>query len=174
MNPGLEHGMNKPIVITFWLLSVILAAMFLPVSFGASADDAKSSVSRAEYDLGLAFNLVAKAERKGANVSQLLNELVTANDMLSKADFAIRAGDYDTANSLAVDCGHIVENVVAQWAPLNANAETSSRNELLFTVIVSDVGLVLLLIFGFLGWKLLKKKYRKQVMRMKPRLGNAR
>ena len=151
-------------------VSMLLAVWLVPACFAVDAVEANTAIGQAERDLGSAYAVVAEAEGAGADVSVLLNKLGSAGDFLSEAYAAFRTGDYADANALAMECSSAVEGVADDAARLKTDAEAARSNRLLFAVVGSSVGLVLLVVFGFLGWKLLKRRYFKQVLGMKPQM----
>ncbi|MCJ7762853.1 hypothetical protein MUP38_05305 [Candidatus Bathyarchaeota archaeon] len=157
-------------VATCLIVLVLLAVLFVPSCFAVGACEASTAVGQAEHDLGSAHIAVAEAEDAGADVSALLNKLSNAGDFLSEAYAALRIENYANASVLAMECSNTVEGVAGDAARLKTNAESAITDRLLFAVAGSGVGLILLLIFGFLGWKLLKRRYFKQVLDMKPQV----
>lgn len=152
---------------------MLLAVLFVPGCFAVDAVEANAIIGQAERDLGSAYVVVAEAEGAGADASVLLGKLGVAGDFLSEAYVAFRAGDYENANVLAMECNRAVEGVAGDAALLKMDAERAESDRLLLSSVGSSVGLVLLLAFGFLGWKLLKKRYFRRVLDMKPRMEEA-
>jgi len=154
-------------------VSMLLAVWLVPTCLAVDANEASVAINQAERDLGLAFAMVAEAESAGADVSALLNKLDIAGDFLSEAKAAFGTGDYENANPLAVDCSHTVEGLADDAASLKLDAEKAQSDRLLFTAMWSGVGLVLLLVLGFLGWKFLKRRYFRRILDMKPQVEGA-
>ena len=154
-------------------VSVLLVVWLVPACFAVDAVEASGAIGQAERDLGSAYVVVAEAEGAGADVSVLLDKLGSAGDFLSEAYVAFRAGDYGNASLLAMECSHVVEGVAGDAARLKVDAERAHSDRLLLTATASGVGLVLLLVFGFFGWKFLKRWYFRRALDMKPRLGEA-
>jgi hypothetical protein len=152
------------------IVLMLLAAWFVPACFAVDAVEANAAIGQAERDLGSAYVAVAEAEGAGADVSVLLNKLEGAGDFLSEAYSAFRVGDYENASVLAMECSNAVEGVAGDAARLKTDAES---DRLLLSSVGSSVGLVLLLVFGFLGWKLLKRRYFKRTLDMKPQMEEA-
>ena len=155
------------------IASMLLAVCLVPACFAVDIVEASSAISQAERDLGSAYVAVAEAEGVGADVSVLLNKLGSAGDFLSKAYVALRAGDYGNASMLAMECSHAVDGVAGDAARLKADADRARNDRLPLTVTESGVGLVLLLVLGFLGWKLLKRWYFRRALDMKPQVEGA-
>jgi len=154
--------------VAYLVVLMLLAVCFVPGCFAVDAVEANFAIDQAERDLGSAYVVVAEAEDAGADVSALLSKLGGASDFLSAAHVAFRAEDYVAASELAVECSRAVEGVAEDAAYLTADAEKARSDGLIFAVAGSSVGLVLLDVFGFLGWRFLKKRYYKRVLDMKP------
>ena len=122
----------------------------------------------AELRLNSAFAAVTKAQDAGADVGVLLEDLGVAGDFLAEAHLAFRSGDYDSASSLAASCETSVGGVVAEADRLGANAENAQTDSLILTGLFSGIGLTLLLVFGVIGWIILKKRFFDKVLEMKP------
>jgi hypothetical protein len=149
---------------------VLFVVGFVPLCFAVSFDEAAETIGRAESDLGSAFVAVAAAEGAGADVSLLLDKLDAAGVFLSEAHSAFRVGNYEGAFSSAVACSSAVEGVVGEGARLKVDAEISHNTMLLLTVVVTGVGVGLLLVFAFFGWRFLKRKYFRRILDMKPQM----
>ena len=160
-------------VVICLIASMLFAVLFVPGCFAFDAVEANASIGQAERDLGSAYVEVAEAEDAGADVSALLNKLGSAGDTLSEAYAAFRSGDYENASALAMACNNAVEEIAGDAARLKTDSEKTHSDTLLLTVVGSGVGLVLLFVFGFLGWKLLKRRYFRRVLDMKPRMEEA-
>jgi hypothetical protein len=163
--------MTVTICFAVWILA---AVTFVPACFAVDATGANAAIGQAERDLCSAYVAVDNAEAAGADVSALLNELRGAADSLSQAWAAFRTADYANANMLAVKCSHALNGVAVDAANLKIDAEKEHSDSLLLSGAGSCVGLVLLLVFGLLGWKLLKKRYLRRVLDMKPQMEEAR
>jgi len=154
-------------------VSMLLAVWLVPACFAVDAVEANTAIGQAERDLGSAYAVVAEAEGAGADVSVLLNKLGSAGDFLSEAYAAFRTGDYGNASVLAMECNHAVEGVAGDATRLKLDAERARSDRLLLTSVGSGVGLVLLLVLGFSGWRFLKRRYHKRVLDMKPQVEGA-
>jgi hypothetical protein len=152
-----------------WLSVIFLFLVQLPPQCSAATfDDARVGVSRAEQDVGLAFLAVAEAEGAEANVGELLNKLDEAGVLLSEANHAFDARDYDAALSSAMSASSVVDGVADYAMTLKVLAEKSRGDRLLYAVAISGAGLFLLAVFSFYGWRSLKRRYVEQVLDMKP------
>ena len=159
----------KNVVMRLSLL-ILIITQFIPACFAVSSDEASDAIKQADRDLGSAFVAVAEAEGAGADVSVFLSKLGSAGDFLSEAYVAFRARDYGNASLFAMECSNAVESVARDGARLKADAEREHSDRLLLTAAWSGVGLVLLLVLGFFGWKFLKRWYFRRILGMKPQV----
>ncbi len=162
--------MKKLRIVAFCIVALTFAAVYMPVCFAVDVVEATEAINQAELSLNSAFVAVAEAYEAGADIKELLENLDIAGDFLSEAHMAFRSGDYETASELAVKCGNAVEDIVALANRIVANAEQEKTQLLILTVGGSCTGLILLLVFGVVGWKFLKKHYYKRVFEMKPKV----
>ena len=156
------------------VVSMLLAVWFVPVCFAVDAVEASIVINEAERGLSSAYVVVADAEGAGADVSALLSKLDSAGDFISEAHVAFWSGDYENASVLADECSNAVKGIADDAARLKTDAEKALSDRLLLTVTESGVGLILLLVFGLLGWKLLKRHYFRRALEMKPQMEETR
>ena len=140
----------------------------MPFCFSIEMNEANIIVNQAELKMKLAFAEVSKADDVGADTSGLIVQLEAGSLFLSEAKLALRADDYDAANSFALECINTAENLIIDSDRLIVIAERIQNDLLLFTVIGSSVGLILLIVFGLIFWRVLKKRYFRKVLDMKP------
>jgi hypothetical protein len=126
------------------------------------------AISRAEQTLGLTYNAVADAAASGADVSDMLLKLDVAGSLLSEAHADYRRGDFENALENAVSCENALIGLVNQATSLRAEALRLSNERFIVSGIISVGGLILVLVFGFLGWRFLKRWYFRRVLDMKP------
>ncbi len=168
--PMANAAKNHTSAFTCLTVAILIAACFMPTCSAVTAEEANTAISQAEHDLNSAYVAVAAAETAEADISALLTKLSSAVDYLSRAHAAYKSGDYENANALAVECSSTVEGVAEDAASLKADTEKARSDKLFLTTLLSSVGLVLLLAFGLLGWWLLKKRYSRRILDMKPQL----
>jgi predicted DNA repair protein MutK len=140
----------------------LLLSMMTPVCFAVDVDQARSSVSRAEQALGSVYVQVADAAASGADVSGLLNKLDVAGSYLSDAFAALKREDYELALQKAASCENELTGLEEQAVSLKAEAKNASAFVFSESVIGSAIGLVLVLVLGFIGWRILKRSYLKR------------
>lgn len=150
------------------LVSLLLIVCFAPFCLAVDTNEASNALNNAETDLDLAFIVLAEAEDAGANVATLLEKLNDAGGFLSEAYAAFRDGNYESAVSSAGMCSVTVDGVADDGALLKSSAERLSGDRLFLSAVGSGIGLILLFVLGFLGWKMLEKSFSKRVSDLKP------
>jgi hypothetical protein len=146
----------------------LFASCFVPVGFAVSSNEANDGLRSAQTDLDSAFLFVAQAQRAGANVSALLNKLNEADGFLSEGYVAFRSGDYESAFYSAAKCSASIEGVAESAGLLKASAERAENDKILLNAVATGVGLVMLFVFGFLGWGVLRRWLSGRVLKLRP------
>jgi len=157
----------KKFIACFFMVSVLVFSL-VHACFAIGQVDAEEMLNKAENDLASAYASVKESDFAGANVSELLNKLEFAGDLLAEANNSYRVGDYEKAYLLAVNCSNTVSNVVYEASTLKLEAEEAYSQKLMFNVEVGSIGLSILFVLSLFGWRFLKKKYLEQVLEMKP------
>jgi hypothetical protein len=150
---------------------ILLLSFRLQNCFAIDRTTADQALNDAANTLASCYVAVADAERAGANVSDLKVRLGLAGGLLSEAYNAYRLGEYDAAYSYATNCSSSINNIVSNATDSKQKAEAAYENDLFSSSAVSSVGLSLLFVFSLFGWRLLKNRYFRRVLKMKPELG---
>jgi hypothetical protein len=158
-------------IAAFLLVLFAAASLLIPVCHALGAAEAEDAIGKAERDLGSAYVAVSEAEGAGGDISFLVAKLNGAGELLAEAHVAFRAGDYESAISLAVECSRALDGVVGDAARLKAEAEEAHGDMVFRAACLSGVGLGLFLVLVLVGWQLLKKRYARRVLDMKPEVG---
>lgn len=149
---------------------LIMMVWLVPACFAVDAPEAGEAIGQADRDLIAAYVKVAEADDAGADVSELLNELNSAGTYLSRANAAFNAGDYEKASVLATDCSNSVKGVASEAAILKSYAQGVHINMILSAVFVSIIGVVLVIVLGFIGWSFLRRRYFKGILDKQPKV----
>lgn len=147
---------------------LILAFWYVPACFAVDVVEATRAINQAELDLNSAIDCVADAADAGAKVTILLEKLDLAGDLLTKAHLAFRANEYEYSNLLAIECINALDIINSNADILQAEAENAKSDILLLTTLGSGIGLVLLLVLSIIIWRVIRKLYSKQILRMRP------
>jgi len=142
---------------------VLLVPLSVPWVSAANGDTVPSEVTEAEAALLSAYNIVLEAEESGANVSDLLNRLNVGGEYLAEAYVWVRLGNSDNVAHLAGLCHDVAEDVQGDAVDLRDEANASGTIEPVVVMLGSVIGVILVVGLSFVGWRVLKRNYRKKV-----------
>jgi hypothetical protein len=155
----------------FFVVSVFLFLLFC-VSFpwvGAVDEDAAAMVLVDVEEVSVsAFNAALMAEDAGADISGLLERLNVGGDYLAEALNLYRLGAYDDASQYANLCREAVGDVASEAIVLREEAERVGEADFTFVLFRSVIGVVVVLILGFVIWRVVKRRYGNSVLRLRP------
>jgi hypothetical protein len=155
-------------ILTYYAIFTLTLAWLMPTCIAVDKTSGEEALAKAESDLASAYMAVAEAERVGANISELLNKLRLAGDLLAETNNTCRLGDYDGAYSYATNCSDTVEGIASQALEMKLEAEKTCSERLFFTAALSSIGLSALFVVSLFGWRFFKRKYVRRVLGMKP------
>ena len=122
----------------------------------------------ANQRLNQAFNDVFEAEKTGANVTSLLNQLNSAAELLAQAENIYRSGDTTGVESKADSVVATAFQVSSLAQTAKEDAKTAAQTHLTLNVAFSVVGSLLFISALFLFWRFFKRSYIKRISNMKP------
>jgi len=156
----------KLLVISVLLL--FLLPVFIPWVSASSEDVATLSITQAEETLASAFEAVLDAEMAGANVSGLFGRLNIAGEYLSEAYVWYRSGDSENASRFAGLCYDVVEDLKSEAVELRDETKRLGDAEFVVTIFGSVVGMIVVVVSGYVVWRVFKRRYRRQVLGLRP------
>jgi hypothetical protein len=136
---------------------LVLAVAASPV--WAEQAGASTAISSAQTSILDCYNAAKDAEAAGANITVLVGTLNEAGSLLSQAESAYTANDFDTAYNLAVQSQNTLNGFVAEANALRDTAVQQKNQEFLVNVVGSVIGTFLVIAAGLAAWFFLKKKY---------------
>jgi len=156
------------------ILGVCLVTFFwfcLPSTcFAADVNEANDALILAEEEISLVYLEVANAEAEGADISNLLNKIKTASVFLSNSHIAFRSGDYDLSIISSLNCMREIEGVFEEATHLKLDSQNENNNNQFSTALFSGVGVVLVVVLGFVGWKIVRNKYFRNILEATPKV----
>jgi hypothetical protein len=152
-------GRSLVFAATLLLMLSVLGVPFC--AFAATEEEARSAIASAEQNVVACYQAVTEAEKAGANTTGLLITLNEAGALLSKAHLAFMTGDFDSANSLALQSEGKLDGFVDKANALKENGLQQGHRDFLVNVVGSVVGAVAVVFGGFVVWTFLKKRYAK-------------
>lgn len=143
-------------------LSLVICAY--TVTFPLTQEQsAGSAVSQAQKALASSIQVVAQAQTEGANVDALMASLAEAADLLSNAQLANSAGDYNAANDYASQCQNKLNGVNSEALSLQQAATYQKNQSSIFTILTLLVSAALL-VSGVVSWFILNKRERRRTI----------
>ena len=131
---------NKHFIIILFVI-LTLSVCFLSVQQAtAQTDSATSKLQAAHTEVDQAFNAVLDAEKAGANVTDLLTQLNTAQGLLAQAENSYRTGDTNTATTQAESVLPIAQQVTAAAQDAKQSAIVSEQNAFWSTIAFTVIG----------------------------------
>jgi len=161
-------------MITWSKLLMLSAFLFclLPVSIpwvNAASDDVFTvSLTEAEEAFTSAYEAVFEAEQAGANVNGLFGQLNIAGEYLSEAYVWYRSGDSENASRFAGLCYDAVKDLKSEAVELRGEAKRLGDAEFVVTMFGSIVGMIVVVVSGYVVWRVFKRRYRRQVLGLRP------
>jgi CHASE3 domain sensor protein len=153
------------------LVILILSSTISGSGFtNAQTDDATTRLEAASSAVEQAFNAVLSAEKAGANVTGLLEQLNVATALLAQADNSYRAGDSSTAMTQADNVLPITNQITIDAQNAKQNAIVSSQNAFWSTIALTVIGVFVFVLVLFLVWRKFKRNYIKSLSEAKPEL----
>ena len=131
---------------------------------------ARAAINRADSAIASAYRAVLEAEENGANVSNLLKKLNLGAEALTKANMLYRIEDFDEAVVLANSGYDYGVNVTSEAHRLRESAVYERKQRLYLASATSTLGVGFAVFGGLFGWRLFKRRYYKQVLKMTPYL----
>ena len=129
---------------------------------------ADASLNEAENSLTSAYNAVARADRAGANVTDLVNKLNVAAALLAKAYGLSQSGNYDQAISYSIKSSQDTSEVQTEAESRQSVAQNAQNGRLFLSSAVSSVGLSVLFFSSLFLWRFMKRRYRKRILQLRP------
>lgn len=155
----LEQARLMKLVFVLLLLLMLAPVGFTTVCYGVGESDARAAVSEAQRRINTCYRAAADAAKASANVTDLLALLNEAGSSLSMAELALRRGDFDSASTLARLCEEKLVGFEDWAAGLRDSAVNAGNWDFAVNVVGSSIGAVIVLVFGFVVWSLLRKRY---------------
>ena len=160
-------------------VSVVFLLALTPFGLGScgsfcvgGSDDASSRIAAAGDALQQSFAAVLEAQKVGANVSALLQELDAAGRNLTEAEMAYESGSLVEAASKADQCSALADTVAGEASALRGSASLDVRSAEWEVVTFSGVSAFVFLIALVLVWVVFRRFYGRKLLEMRPEAGS--
>ncbi len=148
----------------WWLCSCPV----LVTSAQTEEEAAVAAIFAAGEVVASAYEITRDAEDLGVDVTPLLEQLDRAGELVGDATQALGRGDFAAAISLAESVGVELDGFESDVAELTAAYQADQTRQFQLAIAVSVLGIVLVMVFGFLGWRVVKQRFLNRVLEMKP------
>jgi hypothetical protein len=159
----------------FLVVPVFLFSLFsvsVPWVSATDGDVVPLEVAEAEEALVSAYEVVLEAKEAGANVSGLLDKLNVGSEYLAEAYAYVRLGDFESAGRFVGLCVEVVDDVGDEAVLLRDEAVRLEKEDFSVRVLGSAVGVIIVVVGGFVIWELFKRRYYEKVLGLKPEVSD--
>jgi len=162
------------ILLVLALLFIFASSPFVVKSYESIGEDSFSSaIDRAEGVVVSAYRVVLEAERVGADISGLADQLSVAAGLLVQAHFQYEAGNFSGAVYFAGQCYGIGEGVETEAYGLRDRAAVDGVQRFWLMIMAWVISLVVIICGGFFGWRIFKRRYHRKILRLKPEVSSS-
>jgi hypothetical protein len=158
--------------ITLLALLVLFTCLLSVCPAIAQTDQTTSKLQAANTAVNQAFTAVLDAEAAGANVTDLLAQINTAESILAQAENSYRTGDTNAASTQADSVLPIAQIVTLDAQSAKQTAIISTQNANMSTIALTAIGIFAFILVLFLVWRLFKRRYIKNLSEAKPEVVN--
>jgi hypothetical protein len=149
---------SKTPIILFIILLLFVTVVAAPAC--SAQTGAVTAISSAKNTLLTCYNAAKEAEAAGVNITVLTATLNEAGLLLSQAEAAYAASDFDAAFNLATQSQNRLSNLVGEANALKETATQQRDQDFLVNVVGSVIGTFAVIVAGSLAWLFLKRKYK--------------
>ena len=153
--------MNSKKILGTCLLVLVAGLLFSSIPYiVAQTDDLWGKLQTANTSIEQAYDGILSAEKAGANVTGLLEQLNVATGLLAQAENSYRTGDTSAAANYADQAVPIAQQVKTQATVAKNSAVSSKQNDFIFTVVFVIIGSQVFLLVLLFVWRRVKKRSR--------------
>ena len=156
---------------TLTLLALLMLSMCFSIyAATAQTDQTTLKLLAANDAVKQAFIEVLDAEKAGANVTDLLVQINTAQNILAQAENTYRLGDTNAAETQADNVLPIAQQITLDAQSAKQTATISNQNAYWTTITLTIVGIFIFVLVLFWVWRRFKQNYIKRLSEAKPEL----
>ena len=162
----------KFFAVTLFVFLALGSCLFSEHYVFAQTDPTASKLQAANTVVEGAFNAVLGAEKAGANVTSLLDQLNNAEAILAEAENSYRTGDSNTAAAQADSVLPIAQEVTVSAQSARQTAIVSGQNAFWSTIVFTVIGAFVFVLALFLVWRWFKRRYINNLSQAKPEVNS--
>ena len=154
-------------------MAIVAALIFSSVPHSiAQTNDLSEKLQTANISIEQAYDGILSAEKAGANVTGLVEQLNVATGLLAQAENSYRTGDTSAAANYADQAVPIAQQVKAQATAVKNSAVSSKQNDFVFTVVFVVIGSQVFILGLLFVWRRVKKRYVNEMLESKPEVAD--
>ena len=162
-------NIKQSIVALLIILAFSVGLVSVPQAI-AQTDQASLKLQAANDSVNRAFNAVLDAEKAGANVTDLLVQINTAQGILAQAENSYRTGNIKKAATQSDSVLPIAQQITTTAKNAKQDAIISIQNNFYWTIAFTVVSMLIFLEVLILFWLWFKRRYIKNLSEAKPEL----
>ena len=139
-------------------ISLLLFVTVVASPVWAEQANASTAISSAKNTIVNCYSAAKEAEAVGANITAIVDTLNEAGSLLSQAELAYAANDFDAALNLAVQSQTTLSDFIGEANSLKETALQQQNQDFLINVVGSIIATFVVIVAGGLVWFLLKRK----------------
>jgi CHASE3 domain sensor protein len=162
-------GANIKQSIVALLIILTFSVCFVSVQQAiAQTDQATSKLQAANDAVNQAFNAVLDAEKAGANVTDLLVQINTAQSILAQAENSYRTGNTNKAATQSDNVLPIAQQITFIAQNAKQEAIKTIQNNFYWTIAFTVISMIIFLEVLILFWLWFKRRYIRNLSEAKP------
>jgi hypothetical protein len=162
-----QSALSKKRVTLTILFTIIIVSCFAS-SLDLASASAETSIAIANSSINNAYTNVLAAEKAGGNITDLLNKLNVAADLLVQAENNLRNGDSTEVISKAESSRQIADKVNEAAIKLLNDQLVHLTKSFWLTIAFSVVGVSVFVFVLWLVWRQFKRRFMTKLLDMKP------
>jgi hypothetical protein len=149
---------------------MIIACFALSLHLVSASDEA--SIQNANSSINDAFTNILAAEKAGGNITDLLNRLNDAADLMAQAENNLRSGDNNGVISKTESSRQIADKVNEDAIKLLNDQLVQSTTIFWLTIAFSAVGVSVFVFILWVVWRQFKRRFMNKLLDMRPEVRN--
>lgn len=153
----------KVFIIFFFIILSMIFNFGFPQALGDESE-AITSISHVEESVIGVYVSVLEIERKGGDISVLIERLNNILNNLAEAEIAFEAGNYDLATQIAKSEIEVLNLLSEEAMDFKKVAKVQKELEFRNKLLLSAGSVCVILLCGYLGWRRFKEYYLHRLM----------
>lgn len=125
-------------------------------------------ISEIDIKINNAFDMILKAERAGAEINSLIDDINSVDIIFQEIRIALEEGDSEKAILKSLECISITSKVEEEAYLLSISAANQANTLKERNYLIIRVAIVSIIVLSLLVWSRLKQYYMNRTLRMKP------